>query len=71
MKFHPAAKSVIGAGVITAVELATGLLVNRTHKVWDYREMPANFKGQICLPYCLLWVPVSMAAMALHRLLDK
>ena len=70
VKLHPAAKSVLGAGVITAVELGTGLLANRNYKVWDYRKMPANFKGQICLPYCLLWVPVSMAAMALHGILD-
>ena len=71
VKLHPAAKSVVGAGLITAVELATGLLANRTYKVWDYRNMPANFKGQICLPYSLLWVPVSMAAMALHRALER
>ena len=71
VKLHPAAKSVVGAGLITAVELATGLLANRTYKVWDYRNMPANFKGQICLPYSLLWMPVSMAAMALHRALER
>jgi len=69
-QMHPAAKSLVGAGVITAVELGTGLLVNRRHSVWDYRQMPANFRGQICLPYSLLWVPVSMAAMALHACLD-
>ena len=69
-KLHPAAKSVLGAGLITAVELGTGLLANRSFQVWDYRNMPANFKGQICLPYSLLWVPVSMAAMALHSTLE-
>ncbi len=64
-------QSVLGAGVITAVELGTGLLANRRYTVWDYRGMPANFKGQICLPYSLLWVPVSLMAMELHRLADK
>ena len=67
---HPL-KSLAGAGVITAVELGTGLLANRRYTVWDYRQMPANFKGQICLPYSLLWVPVSTAAMALYRLADR
>ena len=66
-----AAKSLLGAGVITAVELGVGLLANRRYTVWDYRDMPLNFKGQICLPYSLLWVPVSMAAMGLHRLADR
>lgn len=67
----PAVRGLLGAGIITAVELGTGLIANRRYNVWDYRQMPANFKGQICLPYSLLWVPVSLMAMELHRLVDK
>ena len=63
-------KAVCGAAAITAVELATGLLVNKDHRIWDYRHMPANFKGQICLPYSLLWIPVSTAGLLLHHALD-
>ena len=62
-----AVKALAGAAAITAVELITGLLVNRDHRVWDYRRMPANFKGQICLPYSLLWIPVSTAGLLLHQ----
>ena len=62
-----AVKALAGAAAITAVELITGLLVNRDHRVWDYRRMPANFKGQICLPYSLLWIPVSVAGLLLHH----
>ena len=62
-----AVKALAGAAAITAVELITGLLVNRDHRVWDYRRMPANFKGQICLPYSLLWIPVSVAGLLLHQ----
>ena len=64
-------KTLLGAAAITGVELGTGMLVNRRYRVWDYRGMPANFRGQICLPYSLLWVPVSLAAMGLHRLLEQ
>ena len=64
-------KAVCGAAAITAVELVVGLLVNKDHRIWDYRHMPANFKGQICLPYSLLWIPVSFGAILLHRLLSK
>lgn len=60
-------RGVLGAAAVTAVELAVGLLVNRQHTVWDYRSLPLNFCGQICLTYSLLWVPVSLLAMALHR----
>lgn len=60
-------RTVLGAGIITAVELVFGLLVNRDYRVWDYRELPANFLGQICLPYSLLWIPVSSAAARSYR----
>ena len=60
-----------GAWTITQVELATGLLFNRNYKVWDYRKLPMNFRGQICLPYSLLWIPVSWGAEALYDLLDR
>ena len=67
----PALKCVAGAAVITAVELAVGLAVNRQYQVWDYRQMPMNFLGQICLPFSLLWMPVSFGAMLLHRFLEQ
>ena len=67
----PAWKALTGAGVITGVELLAGLLVNRRYQIWDYRGMPYNFLGQICLLYTLLWIPVSLGAILLHRWLAK
>lgn len=64
-------RCVVGAGVITAVELAAGLLANREYHVWDYRSLPMNFHGQICLPYSLLWIPVSFGALFLYDWLEK
>lgn len=61
-----ALRTVLGAGVITALELITGLLVNRNFTVWDYRALPLNFRGQICVNFSLLWIPVSLAAMFLY-----
>ena len=69
--FSPSAKSLLGAAIITGVELLTGLLANRDYRVWDYRQMPYNFMGQICLSYSLLWIPVSFGAILLHRLLTQ
>ena len=60
-----------GAGIITAVELASGLLVNRDYRVWDYRGCWGNVLGQICPGYSLLWIPVSGAALCLHALLKR
>ena len=67
----PWLKAVAGAGIITAVELAAGLLVNQHYTVWDYRNVPLNFRGQICLPYCLLWMPVALAGAEGYRFLEK
>ena len=67
----PWVKAVAGAGIITAVELAVGLLLNRNYRIWDYRNAPMNFLGQICLPYSLLWLPVGLAGAEGYRLLDK
>lgn len=64
-------RAVFGAMVITSVELLWGLLFNRNYGVWDYRNTPMNFYGQICLPYALLWVPVSVAAMVLYRVAEQ
>ncbi len=64
-------KPLAGAGVITLVELGTGLLVNRDFHVWDYRDQPGNFLGQICPLFSALWVPVSMAAMPLYTWADR
>lgn len=55
-----------GALIITMVELGMGLLVNRSYTVWDYRDQPLNFHGQICLGFSLLWIPVSLGAMFLY-----
>ena len=56
------ARVLTGAGIITMTELALGMVFNRDYAVWDYRDVPGNYMGQICLPFCLAWVPVSWAA---------
>ena len=69
-KLPGAVRAVIGSGICTAGELLTGLTVNRDYAVWDYRELPGNYRGQICLPFTLLWVPLSAFAGKLYRFLD-
>ena len=70
-KIPVAVRPLLGAGIITALELCTGLLVNRDYEVWDYRNQLFQFQGQICLAYSLLWVPVSLAAMELYSITQK
>ena len=60
-----------GAGIITTVELGTGLLFNRDYSVWDYRQAWGNYLGQICPAFCLAWVPVAALAGGVYRWLDR
>lgn len=64
-------RSLLGSGICTAGELVTGLVFNRDFSIWDYRKVPWNFQGQICLPFTLLWVPVSALAAVLFDFLDR
>ena len=64
-------RPLLGAAVITGVELVTGLMVNQDYQVWDYRRNPGNFLGQICPAYTLLWLPLSLIAMALYPHADR
>jgi len=65
------ARALIGAGIVTMVELGVGLAANRSYQVWDYRDQPGNLWGQICPLFSLLWIPVSLAAILLYDRLDS
>ena len=57
----------IGSGVVTLLELVSGIVLNLWLGlgIWDYSNMPFNFLGQICLPFSLLWVALSVVAVIL------
>ncbi len=50
-------QSLIGAVIITAMELVAGLILNVWLKfdIWDYSNYPLNFMGQIALFRSVLW----------------
>lgn len=60
-------QGLIGSGIVTAAELVSGLILNvwLGLDIWDYSTMPLNFMGQICLPFCLLWILLSVVAVVL------
>ena len=63
-------RALVGALIVTVLELGCGLVVNRSYQVWDYRNQPLNFHGQICLPFTALWLLLSMVAFFLYERLD-
>ena len=60
----------VGALIITTVELAVGMAVNRQYTVWDYRDQWGNFCGQVCPAFTVLWIPISALAMAFYDLVE-
>ena len=64
-------QSVLGASIVTAMELISGLFLNVYLRlgVWDYSALPYNLMGQVCMPYFFLWIIVSLAAVWLDDFL--
>lgn len=58
---------IIGALVITLLELVCGCIVNLWlgWNVWDYSNMPFNLLGQVCVPFSILWFLLSAVAVVL------
>lgn len=67
LRMNIVSRAVLGGVLITVGELVVGLLVNRGFQVWDYRSMPMNFCGQICLLYTMFWMMLSPVGFAVYR----
>ena len=55
--------------VCTGIDYTTGLVANQSYELWDYRDMPFNFQGQICLQNSLVYTTV--ATWAVWRLFPR
>lgn len=67
LRVNIVSRAVLGGVLITVGELVVGLLVNRGFQVWDYRSMPMNFCGQICLLYTMFWMMLSPVGFVVYR----
>ena len=45
----------INAAVCTSIDFGTGMVANQNYELWDYRDMPFNFMGQVCLQNSLVY----------------
>ena len=64
-------RAVAGSGIITMVELGTGLIFNRSHSVWDYRGHPGNWLGQIYPLFSFLWIFMAALVLLIYDPLEK
>ena len=68
---------VVTAAVCTTVDFTCGMICNQNYEVWDYRAIPFNFMGQVCLQNSavytvaatlILWIFYPMMDRALRRM---
>ena len=61
----------LSAGIITMLEYISGCILNLGLglNVWDYSNMPYNLNGQICLIFSVLWIFVSLFAIAVDDII--
>ena len=45
----------LNALVCTSIDFTTGMIANQDYQLWDYRSMPFNFMGQVCLQNSLVY----------------
>ncbi|MBE6599516.1 MAG: hypothetical protein E7638_08750 [Ruminococcaceae bacterium] len=66
-------RCLLGAGLITAVEFAAGVVVNLIFRldVWDYSGMPFNILGQVCPAFAFMWLLLCVPAFLLCRLIGR
>ena len=64
---------ILGGIIITSVELCSGELLNNLLGlgIWDYSDIPLNFRGQICLLFSFFWCLLSLPAFHLVKLVRK
>lgn len=50
--------------IVTSIEFSSGVFINMILNlgVWDYSSLPFNVMGQICLPFSILWLFISVPA---------
>lgn len=54
----------IGSGIVTVLEFISGYILNIKlgWLIWDYSNVPFNIMGQICLPFSIAWLFISLIA---------
>lgn len=59
------AQSAIGMALITGMEYIIGTIFLNTNLLpvmWDYSNLPLNYRGIICVPFSVLWLLLSFIA---------
>jgi uncharacterized membrane protein len=63
---------VVNGIVCTSIDFGTGMVANQHYELWDYRDMPFNFMGQVCLQNSMVYtVAATLVVWLLYPAMDK
>ena len=62
----------LNAAVCTSIDFTTGMVANQDYQLWDYRQMPFNFIGQVCLQNSMVYsIAATLIVWVVYPLMDK
>ncbi len=57
--------------VCTSIDFGTGMVANQNYELWDYRELPFNFMGQVCLQNSMVYsIAATLIVWVVYPLMD-
>ena len=64
---------ILGTVIVTLIEFISGCYLNiyLGLGVWDYSHVPFNFLGQVCLPFSIVWMLLSIPVIYLDDYLKN
>ena len=63
---------VVTAAVCTTIDFTCGMICNQNYEVWDYRDLPFNFMGQVCLQNSTVYtIAASLILWVFYPLMDR
>ena len=58
--------------VCTSIDFITGITCNLDYHLWDYRQMPFNFMGQVCLQNSMVYtIAATLIVWVVYPLMDR
>ncbi len=62
----------LNAFVCTSIDFLTGITASQHYELWDYRDMPFNFMGQVCLQNSLVYsIAATLIVWVIYPLMDR
>lgn len=62
----------INAAVCTSIDFLTGMAVNQDFSLWDYRALPFNFMGQVCLQNSMVYsIAATLIVWVFYPMMDR